>query len=109
MKFFLSVYFHDYQKSYKDVKSTSDSPEPDALELERLKQYFRKVVWFDDQKERWLPFVSLVQRRRNAIHAYKHREIGTLEEFHEAIRSYHKFLDELECQLPPQPDPSDYG
>jgi len=44
--------------------------------------------------------VSLVQKRRNAIHAFKNRQIGTGEEFWQAVRRYQAMLEDVDDRLP---------
>jgi len=41
-----------------------------------------------------------IQWRRNVIHAYKDREIGTFEEFEDDVRTYNLLLDNLEGRDP---------
>jgi len=104
MKFFLSVFLMDYlkdpaQRYNKDIA-------PDELQLENLRQYFLKQnIWMNQDKNRWDQWVQHIQQRRNAIHTYKDRQIGTFDEFWEDLRQYLEFLNELECRLPsPYPD-----
>ncbi len=98
MKFFLSVFLRDYlndpvQRRNKDVC-------PDELQLEQLRQFFcEHDIWMED-RSRWNQWVLHIQQRRNAIHAYKDREIDTFEEFWVDLRQYLEFLDELEGRVP---------
>jgi len=54
----------------------------------------------NQDKNRWDQWVLHIQQRRNAIHAYKDREIGTFDEFWEDLRQYLEFLNELEGRVP---------
>jgi len=99
MMWFLSVFHEDYE-DFGGVTRKRSLIEPDELHLHRLCQFFAETVWTASQKERWEPFVSRIRERRNAIHAYKDRSIGTAEEFGAAVIEYRSFLLEHEGQVP---------
>lgn len=102
MKLFLSAYRQDYARTpLTDRKQRI--LEVDRLELEPLLQFFTREVWIDEQRVRWEDWVRRVQQRRNAIHFYKERDIGTFEEFLGDVRRYHEFLLEIDGQLPAPP------
>lgn len=98
IKLFLSVHVNQYQNSqhrFQDQKG--NLIEPDVLPLEKLKVFLQKENIFE---KKWFPFISLVQQRRNAIHAYKHREIGNWTEFYESIKKLRTFTQEIKGRLP---------
>lgn len=103
LKLLLSVYFEDY---ISDLKAAKDSgtltkrgtpKSPDVLSFQRLKIFCMKneIIEGDNVK-----LVDLVQERRNAIHAYKDTDIGTWEEFENAVRGYYVLLDNIDTRLP---------
>ncbi len=99
MKLFLSVYLDDYsndEDKYLDYK-TNDQIDPDILAFEKLKQFFRRKELVD---EKWFSFLDRVQQRRNAIHAFKDRPIGTAEEFYGDVENYLGFLRDINSGLP---------
>lgn len=100
MKFFLSVYLGDYRSA--PVMRKERAVDPDVLDLEHLRQFFRKRnVWADESEtDRWDPWIIHIQQRRNAIHAYEDRDIGTRREFEEDLRRYLEFLKELAHRTP---------
>lgn len=100
MKWFLSVFFSDYANSIDALKSrrTGIAISPDEQSLEPLRQFFHKQIW--ERGDRWNKWVELVQSRRNAVHAFKHRELGTHPELVEAIEDYFDFLTEHEGRVP---------
>jgi len=98
MKFFLSVFVMDYLKD--PVQHHGKDVTPDELQLEHLRRFFKQNIWMKQDKNRWDQWVLHIQQRRNAIHTYKDREIGTFEEFWEDLRQYFEFLDELEGRVP---------
>lgn len=100
LKFVLCVFQHGYTIDHKSVAATLKDPSPDGLMLEKLKVFFSKKVWHMRERERWFPFVELVQQRRNAIHAYRTRELGTMTEFRRAVREYYYFLKAHHDKVP---------
>jgi len=59
----------------------------------------RAQVWLPNQVH-WDTWLEAVQLRRNAIHAYKHRELGTHDEFLAAIVGYAALAHALDEQVP---------
>jgi len=98
MKFFLSVHQRDYSKTPITRGRNQKSRDIDVLQFEELKQFFMKNIWTDSEKK-WSAWLTKIQQRRNAVHSYKDREIGTLDEFFEALNRYMDFIDELEAQV----------
>ncbi len=107
MKWFLCVFVENYASHYKSVAKTAHAAEPDGLMFENLRQFFKEKVWDADECAQWMPLVSSVQQRRNAIHAYKDRDIATFAEFRKAVEEYFCFLEYHHSRVP-YPD-SHYG
>jgi hypothetical protein len=99
MKVFLSVYRGDYGRAPVVDRKQRDL-EVDGLMLEQLLRFFTKEVWLDEQRDRWEGWARRVQQRRNAIHFYKERDIGTFDEFLDDVRKYQALLLEIDGQLP---------
>jgi hypothetical protein len=97
LKFFLSVYAADYGKNPKYRRARP--LDPDELSFEALRVFFRDRVWNPPQ-EPWDAWLLCVQSRRNAIHAYRHTEIGTHPEFLAAVVGYHQLAHDLSDQIP---------
>lgn len=103
LKWFLSVYYDDYKADVEAMKNKKgDTLPPDGVSFERLRQFFKKRIWVNSDS--WDDWVLMIQQRRNAIHAYKDREIGTLNEFVLAVNKYYDFLSELNSRVPNHPD-----
>ena len=70
---------------------------PDGLGLEQLRNYCKakKLLGVAGDK-----LVELVQQRRNAIHAFKHRPIGNGTDFQRAVRGYLALLRTVNKRLP---------
>jgi len=97
MKLFLSVWYATY-KGDEDyvVMRRGELQDPGRLQLDPMRQYFKKKIW-DNTWDKW---VQRVQQRRNAIHAYKDRDIGTHSDLLAGIRKYLEFLRYINIRLP---------
>jgi hypothetical protein len=104
LKTFLSVWYKDYAGDVENLKlakgynhKKDQIPEPDGLTLEPLKRYFnhKKLL-----SKAGLDLIELAQQRRNAVHAFKDKQIGNTAEFHGALRSYLDMLREVNLRLP---------
>ncbi|MFX0141731.1 MAG: hypothetical protein ACFFDN_49290 [Candidatus Hodarchaeota archaeon] len=96
MKLFLSVWYNTYKDDVDAIRKKSKLQDPDGLELEPLRIFFLKKIWDAD----WDKWINHIQYRRNAIHAYKDREIGTHADLKEDIREYLKLLRYINFRLP---------
>lgn len=99
MKLFLSVWYEGYKSDIEAIKRKGDLVDPDNLELDRLREFFKKRIWVKGDED-WDTWILKIQWRRNAIHAYKNRDLGTFEEFYNDVRVYLKFLRRINNQLP---------
>jgi len=96
LKWFLSVYLEDYVIGVEGLVKAH--PEPDSLTLEPLRQFFAKHVWVAPGG--WDSWIQLVQSRRNAIHAYRRKPLGNRAEFADSVRTYARFLADLDRSVP---------
>jgi len=96
LKLFLSVYYKDYKNDIDAIKKKGELQDPDVLQVEPLRQFFKKKIWDKDQWDNW---IQKIQQRRNAIHAYKDRDIGTHDEFINDVRNYLNFLRYINSRL----------
>lgn len=99
MKFFLSVHEADYSNAPHTRGKDKTPCDIDALQFEELKQFFNQKIWIKSQ-EKWNSWLTKIQQRRNAIHAYKDRDIGTFNNFFKELCEYLDFLEELEGRVP---------
>lgn len=109
LKLCLSVWYYSYETN-ENVKTNAkgDIVDPDRLKFEDLKQFFKKSVWVSGLDDNWDRWLDRIQARRNAIHAYRDRPIGTYGELVEDIRHYLRFLCRVNSTLP-YPDGGDDG
>lgn len=83
MKLFLSIFYKDYKDDIDTIRKGDKLIDPDVLDLERMRHFFKKRIW--DENYKWDEWVLHVQHRRNAIHTYRNREIGTFEEYYNIV------------------------
>ncbi|MEK0289282.1 hypothetical protein P5F77_01975 [Caldifermentibacillus hisashii] len=96
LKLFYCVYYEDYLRNPKLHKGKII--EPNNMRFEDLKQFSRGILW--DKGSEWDNWVELIQHRRNAIHAFNDRNIGTPIEFAKNIQKYNIFIDIIDQRLP---------
>jgi hypothetical protein len=98
LKLFLCVYYSDYQNDLDGIIRRGQQIDPDKGQLEELRQFFKRRIW--DVGTDWGPYVQLVQQRRNAIHAFQQRDIGSLAEWIDALRVHLSFVRSVGGGLP---------
>lgn len=113
LKIFLCVYLDDYERDkelcerlglvHKKGGKKGLPKVPDELMLESLKQFCMRRNLINETTE---CLIELVQRRRNAIHAFSNRELGAGDDLAAALLSYREFLADITTRLP---YPDDYN
>lgn len=98
LRLFLSVYYLDYLADTQPIVVRGALKDPDEAGLELLRQFFVRRIW--DVGTDWNPYVQLVQQRRNAIHAFRSRELGTFDEWRSCLRTHLAFVRETSGGLP---------
>lgn len=98
LKLFLSVYFEPYKRHFEELWRHSTPREPGLLTLERLRQFFERHVWRTEPT--WISWIAHIQQRRNVIHAFADRDLGTHEEFLQDVRTYLVFMRVINQRLP---------
>jgi hypothetical protein len=104
LKTFLSVWYDDYMDDIDDLKKANayhhkkaEPLQPDGLTLGPLALYFENKKLLSAEST---ALIELAHNRRNAIHAFQDKELGTTEEFQAAVRTYLKLLREVNGRLP---------
>ena len=70
LKLFLCVYYTDYVGEEKAArKKNGELKDVDGLEFEKLRQFFKAVVWTELEKIEWDAWICHIQYRRNTVHA----------------------------------------
>lgn len=98
LRLFLCVYYEDYQNDARPMIKYGKMQQPDEASLDLLRQFFDRSVWTAGSD--WNSYVEAVQLRRNAIHAFCPREIGTFHEWRNALRVHLAFVRDLNGRLP---------
>jgi hypothetical protein len=104
IKTLLSVWYDDYESDIKPLKQAGAydhkkqaAHSPDGLTLEKLRTFCASNGLLGSSGD---ALVELVQKRRNAIHAFKDRPIGDGLELQQAIRGYLTLLRNVNDMLP---------
>lgn len=100
MKVFLSVYYEDYIKDTNIIKNYGENIDPDSAMFNRLIIFFNKSIWTNDEKEERNKWLELIRDRRNAIHAYQHKDIEDFNAFHKQVKQFVGFLYDINSRLP---------
>ncbi|WP_214814158.1 hypothetical protein [Exiguobacterium sp. s196] len=100
MKFFLSIYYEDYKNDINALKNKGKQVNPDEAMFNSLRTFFEKSVWTDNERQHKNNWLSEIQDKRNAIHAYKDREIENFDTFRIQVNKYLSFLIDLLKRVP---------
>ena len=98
LKLFLSVWYDDYVADAEAIKKKGKLQDPDILTLECLRQFFAKRIW--DKSDNWDRWIRHIQEKRNAIHAFCHRDIGTFNMLRQDLRNHLAFIRDINSRLP---------
>ena len=98
LKFFYCVYNDDYQQNPRTNRK-GDVIEPNNLTFEQLKQYSANILY--QPGDSWEVWIDGVQRKRNAIHAFNFRDIGTATDFYDDVEKLNEFINLITDRLPP--------
>ncbi|EEM05545.1 hypothetical protein bmyco0003_19660 [Bacillus pseudomycoides] len=100
LKFFLSVYYETYKTDINAMSRRGNQIDPDGAMFNGLKNFFNDSVWSDSERKDKTDWLTLVQERRNAIHAYKDKDINDFDFFRKHVKNYLQFLMDLIDRLP---------
>lgn len=98
LKLFLSVWYNDYAADAEAIKKKGKLQDPDILTLEGLRQFFVKRIW--DNSDIWDKWIRHIQEKRNAIHVFRHRDIGTFDIWRQDLRNHLAFVRDINSRLP---------
>lgn len=102
LKFFYCVYYEDYCKS--PITNTKGKMiEPEKASFDNLKEFSSGKLW-DDVNSSEYSWVDSVQHKRNSIHSFMFRDIGTPQDFLEDVDHLYDFVDNVLSHLPPLED-----
>ena len=102
LKFFYCVYYEDYcKKPIRDKKGKM--VEPEKASFDDLKKFSTGKLW-RNRKSKEYRWVKSVQYKRNAIHSFEYRNIGSPWDFLCDVDSLYHFVDNIISHLPPIED-----
>lgn len=121
LKLFYCVYYMHYIENPIKNSKTKKMIEPNKLKLDVLKNFSRDNLWQIDElekkldgqfinyyllernameRDKWIKWIEKIQQRRNAIHSFNNREIGTPTEYLDDINIFADFIDFIDSRLP---------
>lgn len=101
LKFFYSVYYEDYCKN--PIIRKDKLVEPEKVKFDVLKDFSVEKLWDSKESEEY-KWVDSVQHKRNAIHSFEFRDIGTPQGFLDDVEYLYEFVDDIISHLPPIDD-----
>ncbi|MBO5969789.1 MAG: hypothetical protein J6S14_14955 [Clostridia bacterium] len=103
LRFFYCVFYDDYiNQPMKNKKGQILEPEKD-MRFEDLKKFSTGILW-DDEKSKDYLWVNSIQKKRNAIHSFIYKDIGTPLDFLLDVDYLCEFVDMILNHLPPVDD-----
>jgi hypothetical protein len=101
LKLFLCVHYTDYVKDENAWKKKGELEDVDGLEFDKLRKFFKATIWPELEEEfDWDDWIQRIQWRRNTVHAYQKREIGSFEEWRADLRIHLRLIRTLDSRLP---------
>lgn len=98
LKLSLSVFYEHYLNSDDKITYKGIVQDPDGLKFDKLRNFCNGKLW--EKSSEWDGWILHIQQRRNVIHAFKDREIGTFAEFQNDLKMYLEFLRMNNLKLP---------
>ena len=100
LRFFYCVFYDDYiNQPIVNKKGKVLEPEKD-MRFEDLKNFSTGILWDDDKSSDYL-WVDSIQHKRNAIHSFTYKELGTPADFLLDVDRLCEFVDMILNHLPP--------
>ena len=99
LRFFYCVYYDDYIKQpMKNKQGRIIEPE-NEMRFEDLKKFSTGILWDNENSKDYL-WVNSIQKKRNAIHSFTYRDIGTSYEFLNDVDYLSDFVNMIIDRLP---------
>lgn len=103
LRFFYCVFYDDYiNQPMKNKKGQILEPEKD-MRFEDLKKFSTGILW-DDEKSKDYLWVDSIQKKRNAIHSFTYKDIGSPLDFLLDVDYLCEFVDMILNHVPPVED-----
>lgn len=99
LRHFYTAYYEDYQNNpITNKNNVAKNAQKDAS-FDELKKFSIGILWKDDTDPMY-KWVDSIQHKRNAIHSFLYKEIGTPTEFLNDVDFLLDFIKKIENQLP---------
>jgi hypothetical protein len=99
LKLFLSVYYNDYSAEVDVIRDRRGRLiDIDGSTLEPLRQFFARRIWTVGSD--WNVYIKRIQKRRNAIHAFRARDIGSFEDWRNELPVHLSFVRDINSRVP---------
>lgn len=102
LKFFFCIHLRDYLDD-PVMNRSGEIIQPNKMSLEGLKMKSIGILW-ESTNHPVYKWVSKIQHRRNAIHAFDYRDIGTPDEFRNDVNELNGFVGMIINLIPPIED-----
>lgn len=99
LKLFYCIYYEDYKLYPK--KQRGQVVEPNNMMFQSLKEFSTGKLW--EKNDDWFNWIEKIQQKRNAIHSFNYRDIGTQDEFLKDIEIFNEFIHLVNDRFPPLP------
>lgn len=102
---FLSLYVGAYEADPNaSLNRKKAILSPDRLSLENLRQFTKASILDEPEDMHWNVWIEKIQLRRNAIHSFVSRDLGSHSDFTDDVKNYRDFLKMLVERMPPSPE-----
>ncbi|WP_100489223.1 hypothetical protein [Sporolactobacillus pectinivorans] len=107
LKLFLVIHLEDYNNNpILDCKGKFIKPE--KLSFEKLRIYFKSHILNLSPGQKFINWIESIQHRRNAIHAFNYKDIGTVYDLENDFVIYRDFIRYLIDVMPGNPNEFDW-
>lgn len=102
LKLFYCIHYEDYCK--KPIRTKKKKMiEPEKATFKELNKFSTGILWDSIVSDEFL-WVDTVRDKRNALHSFEYKNIGTPQDFLDDIDYLYKFVDDIISRLPPIED-----
>lgn len=101
LKFFIVIYLESYN-SNPVRNSKGKKIKPEKIRFDVLRKYYKNNILVKSGGK-FNDWIQSIQTKRNAIHAFNYKEIGTNQELQNDFNSYLDFIEYLINRMPENP------
>lgn len=101
LRLFYTIYTEDYNNN--SISNKGKAIPPHKASFKDLQDYSCDILWEDKNSKEYI-WVDSIRKKRNAIHSFEEKDIGTPQDFIEDINELYSFVERVMNQLPPIED-----